>query len=114
MFRISFFCDDKKLANALRGLAGVAAGSPEVQPVVNAEKKNGKVQAAGNGDNAALFAKYAKANKLTKIKATDLRGFCKSIGVSETSYGYFGKQLQKAGAIKKHGTGSASYYTVIA
>ena len=70
------------------------------------------MQAAGNGDNAALFAKYAKTHKLTKIKAGELREFCKSIGVSETSYGYFGKQLQKAGAIKKHGTGSASYYTV--
>jgi hypothetical protein len=114
VFRVNLFCDDKKLADVLRGLAGLAVGNPEVQPVVNAEKKNGKVVAAGSGDNAALFAKYAKTNKLTKIKATDLRGFCKSIGVSETSYGYFGKQLQKAGAIKKHGTGSASYYTVTA
>ena len=114
VFRVSFFVDDKKLPGALRDLAGVAAGHPEVQPVVNGEMKGGKVQAAGPGDNCALFMKYAKQHKLTRIAAPQLREFCKSIGASEASYSYLAGQLLKGGCIKKHGKAAKTYYTVSA
>jgi hypothetical protein len=114
MFRVSFICDDKKLHVALRSLVGMAVGAPEAVPVVNAVKRNGKAQPAGSGDTAEMFAKYAKEKRLIKFKANELREFCKTIGVSPTSYSYFAQQLRKAGKIKKHGNGSASHYTVVA
>lgn len=113
MFKVAFVCDDKKLADALRNLMGVAVGTPEIVPMVNAVKKNGKVEAASSGDTAELFSKYAKDNKLERFKAADMRAFCKSIGMSPNSYSYFSKQLQKARVIKRHGTSSNSYYTVM-
>lgn len=114
MFRVSFFVDDKKLPGALRDLMGVAAGSPEVMPVVNGVEKGGKVVAAAKGETCDLFVAYAKKHKLEKIAAPQLRAFCKSIGSAETSYTYYGKQLVAAGCLKKHGKGSQTYYTVTA
>ena len=113
MFRIEVFVDDKKLGNALHALVGLTLGDPKVQPVANAVVKNGKVGAA-SVDLAGLFAKFAKERKLgsSQFSANVLREFCKYAGMSETSYGYAGKQLLKAGAIKKHGAGTKSAYTV--
>ena len=113
MFRVNFFCEDKKLADALRGLAGLAAGSPEVQPVANAVHKNGKIQAA-SGSLEEQFFRYAKSNKIEKFKSTDLREFCKLVGMAPASRTYMVKQLVKAGAVKKHGAGQKTYYTVTA
>ena len=113
MFRVNFFCEDKKLADALRGLAGLAAGSPEVQPVVNAVHKNGKI-AAASGSLEEQFHRYAKSHKIEKFKSVDLAEFCKLTGMAPASRGYLIKQLQKAGAVKKHGVGTKTHYTVTA
>jgi len=113
VFRVAFFCEDKKLADALRGLAGLAAGSPEVQPVANAVHKNGKIQAA-SGSLEEQFFRHAKANSLTKFVSADLVAFTKLAGLAPSSRGYIIKQLMKAGAVKKHGAGTKSYYTVVA
>lgn len=113
MFRVNFFCEDKKLADALRGLAGLAAGTPEVQPVVNAVHKNGKI-AAASGSLPEQFYRYAKAHKIEKFTSKELIVFCKEAGLASSSRGYLLGQLKKAGAIKKHGAGTKSYYTVLA
>jgi hypothetical protein len=114
MFRISFMCDDKKLAAALRGLTGIAVGAPEAVPVINGIKKNGKVQAASSGSTVELFLQYAKTHKLSDVRAEELREFTKSIGSAPSSYGHFKMQLLKAGVLKKHGIGTKSYYKVLA
>ena len=113
MFRIECFVDDRRLAEALRALTGLAVGSPAVQPVVNAAKKNGAVVAAGRGDHPEMFLKYAKANKLDKFAATAMREYCLSHGMAATSYSYLAKQLVKAGVIKKSGKGTKATYTVV-
>ena len=112
MFRVSFFVDDKKLADVLHGLMGLAAGQPEVVPVANAVKRNGKIEAA-SGSLEEQFAAYAKKTKLTKFKIPDLTEFTKLTGLAPTSRNYIAKQLLKVGAIKRHGTGPKTYYTVV-
>jgi hypothetical protein len=112
VFKVNFFCDDKKLADALRALAGLAAGIPEVLPVVNAVHKNGKVQAQ-SGSMEEQFARYAKANSLTKFKAADVTGFCKVAGFAPASRSYLIKQLVKSHIVKKSGAGTSTVYTVV-
>jgi len=111
MFRVNLFCEDKKLADVLRGLAGLAVGNPEVQPVVNAVHKNGKI-AAASGSLVEQFASYVKQNKITKFTSAEMKEFTKLAGMSPSSRSYLVKQLQTAGAVKKHGAGQKTYYTV--
>jgi hypothetical protein len=107
MFRVTFLCDDKKLAEALRGLTGLAAGSPDVQPVVNATLKNG-----GSDDAVTLFTQYLKEHKLKILTAADMKAFCKYAGRSPNSHSYFGRQFVGAGLLKRSGKGANINYTV--
>jgi len=84
-----------------------------VQPVVNAVHKNGKI-AAASGSLEEQFHRYAKSHKIEKFKSVDLAEFCKLTGMAPASRGYLIKQLQKAGAVKKHGVGTKTHYTVTA
>lgn len=113
MFRIEFFCDDKKLAEALRGLSGIALGDPKIMPVVNGAVSNGHAVASVPGDISDLFRDYAKTHKMKEFKAGDIKKFCKHIGKSESSYGYYLKSLTGAGMFKKTGKGGKMIYTMV-
>jgi hypothetical protein len=113
LFRIEFFCDDKKLAEALRGLAGIALGDPKIMPVVNGEASNGKVVARTPGELPDLFKAYAKSEGLKIFQATDIKKFCKHLGRPESSYGYYLKRLMASGVFKKSGKGAKMIYTLV-
>jgi hypothetical protein len=114
MFRIEIFCDDRKLVDVLRGIAGLAIGNPKIQPVVNAEKKkNGKIEAAlPNGKIEEMLHANITNNKLSTIDASYVKGFLKSIGKAPTSYSYCINQAIKTGWLKKTGKGSGMKYLV--
>src|SRR6478752_8784231 len=112
MFRVETFVDDKKLAQLLHALAGIAIGTPNIQPVANATAKGGKINATSD-ELCDLFKAYAKKHKLDKVKPADVRAFCKANGRAETSYGYVIKRLFECKMLKKHGTGTGMYYTVV-
>ena len=112
MFRVEFFVDDKRLAVALRNLAGVAMGSPSVVPVVNAVARGGKVTANGAGDLPDLFTQYLKTNKLTQLTPSQMKDFSREIGRSASSSTYIAKQLFKLGLISKTGKGPHTKYVV--
>jgi len=103
MFRIGFFVDDKKLAEALRSLQGVAIGAPEVQPVVNAVVKNGHAKPKGRGDTTQLFLDFAKKRKLDKFGSEAMKDFCREVGRAESSAVYYAKWLEDHGTIKRAG-----------
>jgi len=113
MFRIEAFVDDKRLAEALRALTGLAVGSPAVQPVVNGAKKNGKVVAVSEGEIEDLFAKWVKSKRLTELTPTDAKAFIKSIGRSTGSYTYFMRQLIKKGVLKKRAVKGKPPFVVV-
>jgi hypothetical protein len=113
MFKIEVFVDDKKLAEALRALAGLALGQPSVVPVVNAEHSGGKIKAATNGSLLDMFHQHLTKTKTQSFRAADVKAFLKSVGKSEGSSNYLSQQAAKAGFAKKSGKGSAMSYTVV-
>jgi hypothetical protein len=114
MFRVEFFCDDKKLANAIRALTGLALGQPNIAPMINAEKTKNGLKQETNGKLVGLFAAHLRKRKITQVKAGDVKSWLESQGNSALSYSYLLKQAKSAGVLKQTGTGSASVYTVIA
>jgi len=113
MFRVSFFVDDRKLSEALRSLAGVAIGSPEAQPVVNAEKgANGTLKAATDGTITAQFIAHIRQHKLHEVRCKDAQAFLRSIGRSKASATYMLQECVKAHALTRRGKGNATVYTV--
>jgi hypothetical protein len=113
VFRVEIFVDDKRLAQLLHNMAGVIIGEPKIQPVANGAVQGGKPIAANSGEICDLFKAFVKKQKLTQIKAPNMREFCKANGLSIGSYSYVLKKLYECKMIKKHGTGSTTYYTVI-
>lgn len=114
MFRVEAFVDDKRLAQLLHAMTGVITGEPKIQPVGNAATTGGKVVAANSGELCDLFYAYVKKHKITAFKAGDMRAFCTSAGLAESSRGYALKKLFACHAIKKHGKGTSTTYTVVA
>lgn len=114
MFKIeNLFVEDKKLAEVLRSLAGLAvAPGPVPVPVINAKKGRNGLEAVTNGQLVALFQKWLAAEKLTKITAKDARGFVRSVGKAEAAYTYAIKKAIEYGLLKKTGKGTKSAYTV--
>ena len=113
MFRVEFFVDDKRLGPALLALVGLAHGQPGVTPVVNAVKKGNGLASKSDGGSVERFAEVIKPLKGKTITASDVRPMMKSLGMAPSSRGYLMKLSQKAGVLKKSGTGSASKYLVL-
>jgi hypothetical protein len=114
MFRVEFYCDDKRLGEALVALTGLARGQPVITPIANAKQaSNGKIVAASRGDPGDLFLKYVKQHKLERPVAEDFRKFAKSIGRSPTGYSHLIKQLVVRQIVKKSGKGTKTGYTVL-
>lgn len=114
MFRITLYCDDKKVGELLRGVAGLAIGKPEVEPVVNVETKGGTLKAKTNGSATQMFMNILKERKITEFSSKEGVTVVKSIGMAPSSANYVFKQLIAAGAIKRRGKSSATRYTVTA
>lgn len=115
MFKVEFYVDDKRIAQAIHALTGIAVGDPKINPVVNAVKKNGKLHAKTDGDVVSLFMDWLKQHKdLKELKADHFRAFCNHIGRPVTSYSAVKDKIVKAGGIlRRIGTGSASKYKVV-
>jgi hypothetical protein len=96
----------------LRALTGLALGSPSVQPVVNAEQKNGRVVAASAGDLVALLSAHLKRNRLTEVKAAQIKEFAVANGYSESSHQHILKTAVAHKLLRKKGKGSGMTYTV--
>lgn len=112
MFRIELFCDDKKVGDILRFLTGIAIGTPIVQPIINADVKNGKVVAQTSGDLVDMFLYWLRQNKLTEFTAKHAQEFVVSIGKPIESYAYLVQKGKDIGAWKKLGKGTVSKYWV--
>jgi hypothetical protein len=112
MFRVTFFCDDKKLGDILRGLAGLALGTPEVVPVVNAGVGKNGLQAQTGGKIYEMFAAWIHKHKLHEVRSRDAKAFLKETGSGAQSSSYHLKKLVEVGVLRKAGKGSGMYYKV--
>jgi hypothetical protein len=111
MFRVTFFCDDRKLGECLHGLAGLAQGTPEVVPVVNAvagTNGSGPRAMTDNGNLIDMFTDWLRKTRTKQFKAQDAREFVKSIGMSPASYSYMLNKAKDRGLIRRTGSGAAT------
>ena len=99
--RVTVFCDDRRVGLVLRVVAGLVIGNPEVVPVINAEAKNGAVQATtGNGTAATMFAAYIRKHKMAVVRTADARDFLQSIGRSPQSATYVLARCRENGVLR--------------
>lgn len=106
MFRVECIVDDRYLAKVLYALTGLVSGSPNVQPMVNAQVKNGKVTAVSSGNSLDMFAGYLKQQKLATITPKELKAVMPHLGLSEKSYSNVLNKAIKAGVLKRAGKGN--------
>lgn len=113
MFKIEAFVEDKRLAEALRALAGLIRGQPSVVPVVNVEHhpKSGKLKAKTNGALLDMFAQHI--TDLKELRPADIKKFLKDSGRSPGSSAYLVGMARKAKLIKATGKSSAIIYHVL-
>jgi hypothetical protein len=116
MFRVSFFCDDRKLAGALRVLVGVAVGAPEVAPVEETpaadNKPPGPRSYNGGPPLVPQFAEWLRAGTVTELRLHDIKAWLASIGRNPTNAQHVAKLATKKGYLKREGEGRATIYTV--
>ena len=110
MFKVIAFCDDKKLGDVFKSLAGKVHGQPDAIPVINAQLTNGKVEAASNGELVSLFMQWADSQKLTSVHASDARAFLASIGKPNSTAYYLLKRCQDYKVLRKTGAGHSTRY----
>jgi hypothetical protein len=116
MFKIDFFVDDRKLASALRALAGIALGDPKVTPVINAAPtSNGNgVKQLTNGNLLELFALYLKKTKAVEVSPKVARDFLTNAGRSPQSASYLLRNATDAHLLKRGpGKGAKTNYVVV-
>jgi len=113
MFRVEFFCDDKKLASALHALTGISHGQPTVQPVVNAIKQGNGLAAASGGKSMERFAIELKKRRGKTLSSAEIKSMMKSAGMNVDSASYFLKQAKNAGLVHASGSTSKTVYKVL-
>jgi hypothetical protein len=112
MFYVTFFVDDKKLAQTLINVSGVARDLKAV-PAVNVAKKNGKLTAMSSGKLIDMFAVVLQKEKAESINAEYARNFVLSAGRSTSSYSPLLKRAVEMGLLKKTGKSTKSAYQIV-
>jgi hypothetical protein len=115
MFRIEAFCDDKQLPRVLHALTGLLLGTPKVQPVANAQAKNGQIKAKVNGELPAMFQAHIKQHHYKSVTPTDIKAFAVQHGYAEASYSLLLSKMVKAKVLRKipSAKGNKSRYLVV-
>jgi hypothetical protein len=114
MFRVEFFCDDKRLSSALHALVGISHGAPTVHPVVNAMKSGNGLAAKFSGNTLERLPELLKPFKGKQITA-NAHGpeLMKALGLNPTSKTYLFRRAVEAKMLKPTGKGSGMKYLVL-
>lgn len=109
MFRTEIFIEDKKLVPFLKAISGLVLSMSPPQMVVNAEARNGKIEAQTDGTVQEMFLAHLNQRKLKHFSVGDIRHWLKSQGRAEGSFGYVVKKLRESKRAKMVARG---HYTV--
>ena len=115
MFKIEdVYCDDKKVGDVLRALAGLvmAHPPPRAVPLINAENVGGKIEAR-NGSMLGVFLTFLSKHKGDRITPKETAAWLKSQGRSPSSASYLVRQARDAGALRATGKGAAVVYMIV-
>jgi len=111
MFRVECYCDDKRLGDVFRALAGLILKPPTAVPVVNAEVSNGEIVGiVAATDITDLLASHLKQRGTATIKSREIGAWLKGLGRSSNSATYTAKKAVEVGILAK--THRAGVYTV--
>lgn len=110
--RVEFFCDDKRVGEALRALVGVAIGAPSVQPVVNAATRGNGLAAETGGKLVEQLAHYLAQSNRSEIDGADLRSFLKKSGRSPASISYLARHAVAHRILKKDPSAKSRWLVV--
>jgi hypothetical protein len=99
MFRIECFCDDKRVAQILHALSGMAYEVKAV-PVANAKKVGGKLRQISASSVETLMIGIAK-RKLKDVGAQDMKAIMIEAGFKDASYSHPLKEAQDLGLLKR-------------
>lgn len=115
MFRIECFVDDKHVADVIRALTGKAIGQPTIQPVANAQAKGGKIVTDGLSLCETFVKALAKAAAvgLKETTMAKIKEFLRDQNAKESSAGYLVKCAERAGALKRKGSGPGVRYLIV-
>lgn len=111
MFKIEAFCDDKRLPDVLRALAGKAMNVVAV-PVLNAQPKE-QVKAIGRGDVVEMFLRRLQEQRKREFRAPDLASFLEEIGLSKTSVGHYLTRMRRAKIASCRGKSRGASWTLV-
>lgn len=113
MFRVSFFCDDRKLAAALRAMMGIAVGAPEVLPVGD-KPANGTGKRGPQGASLVpQLADYLRTIKPTELRLADIKEWLQKIGRNPTNAQHVARLATKRGLLQREGEGRDTIYKVV-
>jgi hypothetical protein len=101
MFRIECFCDDAKLAKIKWLLLGHVYNLTD-EPVVNAVKKGGRVQAKAR-DVLEMFANYLQAGNVKEVTPRIAKEFSDTLGKGNNYYSNLLRKAIAAGMLKRIG-----------
>jgi hypothetical protein len=106
MFEIkNVFCDDKKVGDVLRVLAGLVIEAPVAVPVTAAAVKNGKVVSTlppgSKGSAREQFMQYVLTQGFDSVNAEMAQKFLRSIGHSPIASGNLIFKLSQEGFLSK-------------
>ena len=116
MFRVSFFCDDRKLAGALRVLVGVAVGAPEVAPVDTGPREDKPAREPHTHDGKSLlpqFVHYLQTTDHTELRLAEIKNWLTNIGRNPTNAQHVAKTAIRKGHLKRQGEGRDTVYLVV-
>lgn len=115
MFKIEdVFCDDKKVGDVLRALAGLVVGIPKPIPMINAENVGGKIRSEmRNGSMLSVFLAFLSKHKSDRITPKEIGAWLKTQGRSSSSASYLVRQARDAGAVRAIGKGAAVVYMIV-
>lgn len=117
MFRIEFFCEDKRVGDALRHLLGIAIGHPTTTPVINAEVngkgEHKKIRAQSDGSMSSMLMAYINKSHKETITPKETGVFLTEHGFSKASAHYCLRQCTDARFLRKTGKGNSTIYYVV-
>lgn len=114
MFRLNnVMIEDKKLAEVLTALAGKVLSMDIPQPVINAEKRDGKLFARTDGSLTSVFRDYVTHTKLNNFGIAEVRDFLSKAGRPVSSAPGILKVAKREGWLKAKGTGKGTTYIVV-
>jgi len=112
MFKVECFCEDKKLADVLRALAGIAYDVKPI-PVTNARHLNGTIVPRVEGKGIDVVYDAMKQSGQKTFTAKQFKQILSTLGRAPSGYSHYARELIKAHRLKAKKVGNNYHWTLV-